>query len=117
MGMKGKLIFKREKKQQSEIFAAVESPLKLDVVPDPVKEESTKNAYNKQLFAIPTANGFKVVDEEPKKIMLLYNTSVKEVYIAEKGLITGILMKKENTWYFEYYQNDQLISEKVAVKF
>jgi hypothetical protein len=39
------------------------------------------------------------------------------VYIAEKGLITGILMKKENTWYFEYYQNDQLISEKVAVKF
>jgi len=117
MGMKGKLIFKREKKQQSEIFVAVESPLKLDVVPDPVKEESTKNAYNKQLFAIPTANGFKVVDEEPKKIMLLYNTSVKEVYIAEKGLITGILMKKENTWYFEYYQNDQLISEKVAVKF
>lgn len=117
MSMKGKLNFKREQKQQSEIFVAVESPSKSDVVPDPVKEESTKNTDNKQLFAIPTANGFKVVDEEPKKIMALYNTSVKDVYIAEKGIITGVLVKKENSWFFEYYQNDQLISEKVAVKF
>jgi hypothetical protein len=26
-------------------------------------------------------------------------------------------MKKNNEWFFEYYQNNQLISEKVDVKF
>jgi hypothetical protein len=48
--------------------------------------------------------------------MSLFNTSIKDIFIAEKGIITGILIKKDNVWFFEYYQNDQLISEKVAVK-
>jgi hypothetical protein len=117
MGMKGKLIFKREQKQQNEIFVAVESPSKSDVVPDPVKEDSTKKTNNKQLFAIPTANGYKIVNDEPKKILTLYSTSIKDVFIAEKENFTGLFMKKENMWYFEYYLNGQLISEKVEVAF
>jgi hypothetical protein len=117
MGMKGKLIFKREQKQQNEIFVKVESLSKSDVVPDTVKEDSTKKTNNKQLFAIPTANGYKIVNDEPKKIMTLYSTSIKDVFIAEKENFTGLFMKKENTWYFEYYLNGQLISEKVEVAF
>ena len=28
-----------------------------------------------------------------------------------------VLYLKDNEWYFEYYQNDKLVSEKVVVKF
>jgi hypothetical protein len=49
--------------------------------------------------------------------MTLYSTSIKDVFIAEKENFTGLFMKKENMWYFEYYLNGQLISEKVEVAF
>jgi hypothetical protein len=116
MSMKGKLNFNRTQKQNSERAVSDASLTKATSI-EPSTPEVKNTAQSAPLFAIPTANGFKVVDEEPKKIMLLYNTSVKDVYIAEKGLSTGVLVKKENSWFFEYYQSDQLISEKVAVKF
>jgi hypothetical protein len=116
MSMKGKLNFNRTQKQNSERAVSDASLTKATSI-EPSTPEVKNTAQSAPLFAIPTANGFKVVDEEPKKIMLLYNTSVKDVYIAEKGLSTGVLVKKENSWFFEYYQSDLLISEKVAVKF
>jgi hypothetical protein len=115
MSMKGKLNFNRVQNQNTEKLVPDASLTKSNAI-----EEATigiKNTEQSQaLFAIPTANGYKVVDDEPKKIMLLFNTSIKDIFIAEKGIITGILIKKDNVWFFEYYQNDQLISEKVAVK-
>ena len=115
MSMKVKLNFNRVQNQNTEKLVPDASLTKSNAI-----EEATigiKNTEQSQtLFAIPTANGYKVVDDEPKKIMSLFNTSIKDIFIAEKGIITGILIKKDNVWFFEYYQNDQLISEKVAVK-
>jgi hypothetical protein len=34
-----------------------------------------------------------------------------------KGISQGVLIQKENQWFFEYYESDILVSEKVAVKF
>ena len=70
-----------------------------------------------QLFAIPISNGFKLVDSEPKTIMLVKSTSAENVFIAQKEEISGVLLKKNNVWFFEYYNGDKLISEKVEVKF
>jgi hypothetical protein len=115
MSMKGKLNFNRVQNQNTEKLVPDATLSKSNAI-----EEAAigiKNTEQSQtLFAIPTANGYKVVDDEPKKIMSLFNTSIKDIFIAEKGIITGILIKKDNVWFFEYYQNDQLISEKVAVK-
>jgi hypothetical protein len=70
-----------------------------------------------QLFAIPIPNGFKIVNAEPKTIMLVKLTSVENVFIAQKEDVSGVLLKKNNAWFFEYYNGDKLISEKVEVKF
>lgn len=70
-----------------------------------------------QLFAQPIANGFQLINSEPKVIMKLFKTSAKDVYTAIKGNLQGVLVTKNNEWFFEYYQNDQIISEKVDVKF
>lgn len=75
--------------------------------------ESTSNV----LFAQPIANGFQLVDNAPKVVMKIYKTSVKDYFTATKGNLQGVLLLKENNWYFEYYQNEKLVSEKIEIKF
>src|SRR6478672_2314358 len=69
------------------------------------------------LYAQATQNGFQLVDSEPKVVMKLYKTSVKDIYTAIKGNVQGVFVLKNGAWFFEYYQNDNLVSEKVDVKF
>jgi hypothetical protein len=70
-----------------------------------------------QLFAQPIANGYQLVDSEPKIIMKIYKTSAKDFYTAVRGELQGALVSKNGDWYFEYYKNDALVSEKINVKF
>lgn len=82
--------------------------------PDPpIKDNPFSGAY----FAQPTITGFQVIDNEPKVIMRLFNTSQKDVFIAEKGSIKGIVISKNGQWLFEYYQNARLVSEPIKLKF
>ena len=68
-------------------------------------------------FAQPTANGFQVVDNEPKVIMKLYTTTQKNVFIGLKGNTNGVVISKNGKWFFEYYDGDKLISESWNLKF
>lgn len=69
------------------------------------------------LYAQPNANGFQLVDATPKVVMKIFKTSNANTFSAVKGTIQGVLLMKDNNWFFEYYQEDKLISEKVNVKF
>jgi len=70
-----------------------------------------------QLFAQPIANGFQLVDSTPKVVMKLFKTSANNFYIGQKDSQQGVVFNKNNQWYFEYYQNDKLVSEKMEIKF
>lgn len=69
------------------------------------------------LFAQPINNGFQIINAEPKVLYKIYKTSTKDFYIATKGTLQGIFFSRNNEWFFEYYQNDKLFSEKVDVRF
>ncbi|MEO7976296.1 hypothetical protein [Flavobacterium sp.] len=69
------------------------------------------------LYAQPTENGFQLIDKTPKVVMKLLKTSRPDSFIAIKDGIQGTLNAKDNQWFFEYYQNDKLVSEKISVKF
>jgi len=69
------------------------------------------------LYAQPTENGYQLIDKTPKVIMKLLKTSRPDSFIAIKDGVQGTLNAKDNQWFFEYYKNDQLVSEKVSVKF
>ncbi|WP_417939574.1 hypothetical protein [Flavobacterium sp. RS13.1] len=79
----------------------------------PVADVSDPNL----LYAQPTENGYQLIDKTPKVVMKLLKTSRPDSFIAIKEGIQGSLNAKDNQWFFEYYQNDKLISEKVSVKF
>ena len=86
------------------------------VTATPIADES-KNVPKERLTAIAIQNGYKLVDSVPTVIYELLATSIENVFTAKKGTISGTFLKKNTGWYFEYYQNDQLVSEKVEVKF
>ena len=69
------------------------------------------------LYAQPVANGYQLVDSSPKKVLALLKTSVPDYFIASTETVNGVLLKKNGDWFFEYYQNGQLVSEKLRVKF
>jgi hypothetical protein len=86
----------------------------------PTSKNETKTSENKStglLYAQPTSYGYQLIDSEPKVVMKVYKTSNPASYMAKKGDVQGALVSKDNQWFFEYYQNDQLISEKIDVKF
>jgi hypothetical protein len=86
-----------------------------------VEVSNLNNDYKKNndlvLFAQPIENGFQLIDATPKVIIKIYKTSSPICFIANKNNIQGVLISKDNQWFFEYLNNSNLVSEKVEVKF
>lgn len=79
--------------------------------------DDNKKTNDSVLFAQPIENGFQLIDSVPKVIMKIYKTSSPICFIANKNNIQGVLISKDNQWFFEYLNNSNLVSEKVEVKF
>lgn len=79
--------------------------------------KTSQNNSSDLLYAQPTSYGYQLIDSEPKVVMKVYKTSNPASYMAAKGSVQGVLVSKDNQWFFEYYQGDKLISEKINVKF
>lgn len=69
------------------------------------------------LYAQATDNGYQLIDTSPKKVLTLLKTSASDYFIADNESTHGIVMKKNGAWYFEYYKDNKLISEKLLIKF
>ncbi len=69
------------------------------------------------LYAQAISNGYQLIDATPKIVMTLLKTSVEDCYISNNGNANGIVIKKNGTWFFEYYKNNVLVSEKLSIKF
>lgn len=69
------------------------------------------------LYAQPITNGFQLVDATPKLVMKIYKTSQSDYFTAIADAKSGVVFKKEGIWYFEYYEDNVLKSEKVNIKF
>jgi hypothetical protein len=91
-----------------------EEKLKQEVV---VTTNHIKRIKVPSLFAQPIENGFQIVDTTPKVILKIYTTSNSSCFIAYKETLQGVLVNKENQWFFEYYSNSKVVSEKMEIKF
>jgi hypothetical protein len=95
--------------------AVPETPTPEPSTPNPITLPSETSEIF--FFAQPIANGFQVVDNEPKVIMRLFNTSQKNVFIADKKGVNGTVLIKDGKWVFEYYDNGKLVSEPINLRF
>lgn len=87
-----------------------------NTVPQVVLNESFEDG-SAVLFAQPISNGFQLVDNAPKVVMKIYKTSSGGSFVAVKGEQQGVLVLKDNDWFFEYYKDGNLVSQMVKVKF
>lgn len=69
------------------------------------------------LYAQAIANGYQLIDTSPKIVLTLLKTSVQDFFIAENGALHGVVVKKNGDWYFEHYKDNQLVAEKLLIKF
>ncbi|WP_158796120.1 hypothetical protein [Pedobacter sp. L105] len=69
------------------------------------------------LYAQPTATGYQLIDTQPKIRLTLSKTSVQDYFIADNGVANGIVFKRNENWFFEYYTNGKLVAEKLLIKF
>ncbi len=84
----------------------------------PVKStDAVSNQPEGTLYAQAIANGYQLIDTTPKIVLTLLKTSAENYFIASNGTVNGIVLKKNEDWFFEYYKDGKLISEKLLVKF
>jgi hypothetical protein len=112
---------KSEMKVDSVPVAKVTVPDVVEPVSVPVKQnEVLENVIinsDEVLYAQPIGGGFQLIDSKPSVVMKIFKTSDENSFLATKGSQQGVLINKGNQWFFEYYQNDKLVSEKINVKF
>lgn len=75
------------------------------------------NQQVKTLYAQVIPNGFQLIDTTPKKVLTLLKTSSENYFIANNDTVNGIVVKVNGDYFFEYYSEGKLISEKLAIKF
>ncbi|MGX5688579.1 hypothetical protein [Arcticibacter tournemirensis] len=75
------------------------------------------SATAETLYAQPTASGYQLIDTTPKVILTLLKTSVEGYFIGNTSASNGIVFKKNDSWFFEYYKNGKLVSETLLIKF
>lgn len=92
---------------------------------DPISAEVAKEAILVEtvssdlptLYAQPIENGYQLVDATPKLVLKIFKTSQPDYFTAVSDTKNGVVFKKEGAWYFEYYENNVLKSEKITIKF
>jgi hypothetical protein len=84
--------------------------------PAPAPAAAVKDAAG-TLYAQATANGYQLIDTSPKIILTLLKTSAPDYFIADNATSHGIVLKRDGAWYFDHYQDNQLVSEPLQIKF
>lgn len=98
------------------------------IVSETIDENEEKTTVEKPLalssdnpeifyFAQPIANGFQIVNNEPRVIMRLFKTSQNNVFIGVKGDEKGVVLVKNGKCFFEFYSEGKLISEPINIRF
>lgn len=81
----------------------------------PAKAQVVNN--DNLLTASPTAYGYELRDKDKKTVLKMYKTTQPDYYSAQMETINGVVFKKGDYWFFEYYRDDKLVSEKLNIKF
>ncbi|WP_291869165.1 hypothetical protein [Maribacter sp.] len=83
----------------------------------PILENVSSSLANETLYAQEIKDGYQLVDSSPKIRLKILKTSITDVYTVKRALDNGVVFKKNNIWYYEYYVSGELVSEILNIKF
>lgn len=67
------------------------------------------------LYAQANSLGFQLVDSTPKVVYTLLNSSKKDVFLLKDK--SGMVYKQNDTWFVEYYNQNELVKKPLNIKF
>jgi len=85
--------------------------------PAPASAKSAVTGVTGTLYAQVIPNGYQLIDTTPKKVLTLLKTSMQDYFLAVAESSNGVVFKKNGEWFFEYYKDDKLVSQKLEIKF
>jgi len=88
---------------------------KVIVANELIKNPSKNLEPLEMLYAQPIDNGFQIVDTQPKKVMVLLNSGIPDMYIV-KGK-DAVVYKKEGSWVYAEHSGDDLKLKVINLKF
>ncbi|NML39937.1 hypothetical protein HHL17_22240 [Chitinophaga sp. G-6-1-13] len=99
--------------------APTPAPVASTTAPAPAPAPATPTVKDAAgtLYAQAIANGYQLIDTAPKIVLTLLKTSMQDCFIAENGAVHGLVVKRNGDWYFEHYKDNQLVAEKLLIKF
>ena len=103
--------------QQPVTTPAIPPPAPAPASSAPTPASSPFTDITGTLYAQAIPNGYQLIDTTPKKVLTLLKTSLQDNFIAEAGTSGGIVFKKNGEWFFEYYKDNKLVSQKLDIKF
>lgn len=108
-----------ENKKPKSFVTVIDNKKATEVVSiEPVEAQAILMPKSEEiLFAQPITNGFQLVDSSPKVVYKLIKTDNPSVFLAQKGEQQGVVTLKGSVWFFEYQEDDKLVSEKLQIKF
>ncbi|EMY3558844.1 hypothetical protein AAIP53_001421 [Flavobacterium psychrophilum] len=77
----------------------------------------TYEKVTKQDASVTSEVFVKVVNQANQQELLLYKTSREGIYLCNQNGKNGVVFAKDEVWFFEYLENEKLISEKLDVNF
>ncbi len=81
------------------------------------EEDASETLEIRTLYAQRTDTGYQLVDMEPSIQFYLQETSMPNIYLAQRKGQAGLLYKKNEQWVFEYYEGDDRLQEVIQIKF
>jgi hypothetical protein len=82
------------------------------------KELVQNQMFEKKYKAMATENGYNLIAASSDyKIFQLFKTSAKDVFIVNRDAVSGVLLKRNESWYFEYYEGNVFKSELLNITF
>lgn len=82
------------------------------------QEVAQDQILGKKYKAMATENGYNLLTEASDyKIFQLFRTNSKEVFIAMRDSVYGVLQKRDSNWFFEYYEGNVFKSELMNITF
>ena len=97
----------KQEKDVIDVIPTIETPT--EVI------ESEQEEASKMLFAQPIENGFQVVDQTPKVVMILLETPKQNTFIV-KGQ-NAIVYKEDGFWYLSKNDGKTKSNETLNIKF
>lgn len=110
------IIVKTEKVQITEDFTEKIPAMGAELIQvDNSDVKVTEDATEDLLYAQSNELGYQLVDSTPKVVYVLLRSSREDVFILKNR--DGILLKSNDKWFIEYYEEDRLIKKEVIIKF